>query len=144
MSPPPAGCGFSMRRDGTWARSPRLIRSITSPGAVAMGARSICAPAPRSIESICCKKESAREFRPQRLCRPGRFACGTVAQANTRRYHGLLVAALQPPVQRVVMVAKLEALVSYRGRSYELGSSEFADGTITPRGLELLSGFEDQ
>ena len=24
----------------------------------------------------------------------GGFACGTVAQANTRRYHGLLVAAL--------------------------------------------------
>ena len=74
----------------------------------------------------------------------GGFACGTVAQANTRRYHGLLVAALQPPVQRVVMVAGLEALLSDRGRSYQLGSNEFADGTITPRGFELLSGFEDQ
>ena len=42
----------------------------------------------------------------------GGFASGTMAQANTRRYHGLLVAALQPPVQRVVMVAKLEARVS--------------------------------
>ena len=48
----------------------------------------------------------------------GGFACGTVAQANTRRYHGLLVAALQPPVQRVVMVAKLEALARYRGSIY--------------------------
>jgi predicted glycogen debranching enzyme len=74
----------------------------------------------------------------------GGFACGTVGQANTRRYHGLLVAALQPPVQRVVMVAKLEALVRYGGRSYELGSNEFADGTVTPRGFELLSAFEDQ
>jgi predicted glycogen debranching enzyme len=74
----------------------------------------------------------------------GGFACGTVAQANTRRYHGLLVAALQPPVQRVVMVAKLEALVSYRGSSYALGSNEFADGTVSPRGFELLSAFEDQ
>src|SRR5256885_2271232 len=33
----------------------------------------------------------------------GGFACGTVAQANTRRYHGLLGASLQPPVQRVWM-----------------------------------------
>jgi predicted glycogen debranching enzyme len=74
----------------------------------------------------------------------GGFACGTVAQANTRRYHGLLVAALQPPVQRVVMVAKLEALARYRGCTYELGSNEFADGTINPRGFELLSAFEDQ
>src|SRR5690242_18224935 len=74
----------------------------------------------------------------------GGFACGTVAQANTRRYHGLLVAALQPPVQRVVMVAKLEALVRYRGNVYELGSNEFADGTLSPRGFELLSAFEDE
>ena len=44
----------------------------------------------------------------------GGFACSTVAQANTRRYHGLLVASLQPPVERVVMVAKLEVLARYR------------------------------
>jgi len=74
----------------------------------------------------------------------GGFACGTVAQVNTRRYHGLLVAALQPPVQRVVMVAKLEALVRYGGTACELGSNEFADGTINPRGFELLSAFDDQ
>src|SRR6266513_1933795 len=74
----------------------------------------------------------------------GGFACGTVAQANTRRYHGLLVASLQPPVQRVLMVSKVEVLVRYRNRSYELGSNEFAGGTISPRGFELLSAFEDQ
>jgi glycogen debranching enzyme len=39
----------------------------------------------------------------------GGFACGTVAQANTRRYHGLLVAALAPPAERTLMVAKLDA-----------------------------------
>jgi predicted glycogen debranching enzyme len=73
----------------------------------------------------------------------GGFACGTVAQANTRRYHGLLVASLQPPVQRVVMVAKVEVLAVYRASKYELGSNEFADGTIAPRGFELLSSFAD-
>ena len=41
----------------------------------------------------------------------GGFACGTIALANTRRYHGLLIAALSPPVQRVVMVAKADATV---------------------------------
>jgi hypothetical protein len=35
----------------------------------------------------------------------GGFASGTIAQANTRRYHGLLIASLKPPVDRVVMVA---------------------------------------
>src|SRR5438552_3637198 len=73
----------------------------------------------------------------------GGFACGTVAQANTRRYHGLLVASLQPPVQRVLMVSKVEVHVRYRNRSYELGSNEFAGGTISPRGFEVLSAFED-
>ncbi|MBV8307080.1 MAG: glycogen debranching enzyme N-terminal domain-containing protein, partial [Gammaproteobacteria bacterium] len=73
----------------------------------------------------------------------GGFACGTVAQANTRRYHGLLVASLQPPVQRVVMVAKLEVLARYRAREYPLSCNEFADGTMAPRGLELLSSFAE-
>ena len=74
----------------------------------------------------------------------GGFACGTLAQANTRRYHGLLVASLRPPVQRVVMVAKLEVLARYRGETYELSCNEFADGTIAPRGFELLQSYADE
>jgi hypothetical protein len=71
----------------------------------------------------------------------GGFACGTVALANTRRYHGLLVASLSPPVQRVLMLAKLDVTVRHRGITFELGCSEFADGTVTPRGFELLTAF---
>ena len=71
----------------------------------------------------------------------GGFASGTVAQANTRRYHGILVATLKPPLERVVMVSKLDASVSYRGARCELGSNEFADGTLAPRGFEHLSAF---
>jgi predicted glycogen debranching enzyme len=74
----------------------------------------------------------------------GGFACGTLAQANTRRYQGLLVASLRPPVQRVVMVAKLEVVAGYRGASYELSCNEFADGTIAPRGFELLQSYADE
>ena len=74
----------------------------------------------------------------------GGFACGTLAQANTRRYHGLLVASLRPPVQRVVMVAKLEVLARYRGEAYELSCNEFADGTIAPRGFERLQSYADE
>jgi predicted glycogen debranching enzyme len=71
----------------------------------------------------------------------GGFACGSVAQANTRRYHGVLIASLRPPVQRVLMVAKLEPTVRYRGEDFHLGCSEFADGTLAPRGCERLSAF---
>jgi predicted glycogen debranching enzyme len=71
----------------------------------------------------------------------GGFACGTVAQANTRRYHGLLIAALRPPVERTLMVAKVDATVRSGGRVFQLGCNEFADGTLAPRGFELLSDF---
>ncbi|MEJ0039242.1 MAG: amylo-alpha-1,6-glucosidase [Gammaproteobacteria bacterium] len=71
----------------------------------------------------------------------GGFAAGTVGQANTRRYHGLLIASLRPPVERVVMVAKLDATATYQGRRYDLAANEFADGTLAPRGFENLRAF---
>jgi predicted glycogen debranching enzyme len=72
----------------------------------------------------------------------GGFACGTVAQANTRRYHGLLVAALTPPVERTLMVAKLDATARYQDSYFELGCNEYADGTLAPRGYARLSAFQ--
>jgi glycogen debranching enzyme len=41
----------------------------------------------------------------------GGFAAGTVADANTRRYHGLLTAALTPPVGRTLLVVHAESNV---------------------------------
>ena len=43
----------------------------------------------------------------------GGFACGTVAGLATRRYHGLLVAALRPPVVRTVTLATLAVRATY-------------------------------
>jgi predicted glycogen debranching enzyme len=71
----------------------------------------------------------------------GGFAAGTIAGACTRRYHGLLVAALRPPVERTVLVAKLETIVRYRGRAYPVTSNEYGDGTIDPRGYEHIARF---
>jgi predicted glycogen debranching enzyme len=71
----------------------------------------------------------------------GGFACGTIAGINTRRYHGLLVASLDPPVQRTLLLAKLDVTATYRGRSYQLATNEFADGTIAPRGFVHLDSF---
>ena len=47
----------------------------------------------------------------------GGYAAGSIGGARTRRYHGLLVAALKPPVERTVLVAKLDATARYRGAS---------------------------
>jgi len=71
----------------------------------------------------------------------GGYAAGTVAGATTRRYHGWLVAALRPPVERTVMVTKVDATVRYRDRTIGLMSNEYIDGTINPRGFESLDAF---
>ena len=71
----------------------------------------------------------------------GGFACGTAAGLVTRRYHGLLVAALRPPVGRIVTLVKLDARVSYANHDYELATNEYADGTVQPHGYRYLQSF---
>ena len=71
----------------------------------------------------------------------GGYACGTVALANTRRYHAFLMASLAPPVERTLLVAKVEVSVDYLGRRYALTSNEFADGTVDPRGFADIESF---
>jgi predicted glycogen debranching enzyme len=71
----------------------------------------------------------------------GSYASGTVAGANTRRYHGLLVAALRPPVARTVLVAKVDEEVEFDRRTFYLGTNEYQDGTINPGGFVHLEQF---
>ncbi|MGE0449463.1 MAG: amylo-alpha-1,6-glucosidase [Vicinamibacterales bacterium] len=55
----------------------------------------------------------------------GGYACGTVADIITRRYHGLLVAALPAPLGRIVMLSHLaEQLRFHDGRRIEIGGRE--------------------
>ena len=68
----------------------------------------------------------------------GGYASATVSGANTRRYHGLLVAALKPPVGRTVLLSKLEEELEVRGVRYPLSTNEYHDGTINPVGWPLL------
>src|ERR1700683_3536574 len=42
----------------------------------------------------------------------GSFASGTVAGILTRRYHGLLIAALEPPQKRTLLVTKVDEIAS--------------------------------
>jgi predicted glycogen debranching enzyme len=71
----------------------------------------------------------------------GGFAAGTVSGANTRRYHGLLIASLAPPVQRTLLLAKVDVRVDYRGRSVELAANEFTGGVIHPQGYAHIESF---
>ncbi len=76
----------------------------------------------------------------------GGYAAGTLAGATTRSYHGLLVAALRPPVERSVLVTKIDEeleVISGRGAvtTYKLGVNEYQDGTIDPQGYTYLDSF---
>ena len=68
----------------------------------------------------------------------GGYASGTVTGINTRRYHGLLVAALNPPLGRTVMLAKADEVVSVADQTFELGANEFQPDVIHPQGYALL------
>ena len=73
----------------------------------------------------------------------GGYASGTVAGINTRRYHGLLVASMNPPVQRMVLLASLEEwLLSPDAQPQALSAQEYWDGTVYPDGFRLLEGVE--
>ncbi|MGH2348564.1 MAG: glycogen debranching enzyme N-terminal domain-containing protein, partial [bacterium] len=71
----------------------------------------------------------------------GGYASGTLAGVNTRRYHGWLVAALNPPVDRTVLVAGAVEWATYDGRRYALSTHQFGDGTIHPHGYRHLQSF---
>ncbi len=71
----------------------------------------------------------------------GGFASGTVSGNLTRRYHGLLVAALHPPVGRMQLVAKLDETVRYEALNYALGTNRWASGVTEPQGYVHIESF---
>jgi predicted glycogen debranching enzyme len=70
----------------------------------------------------------------------GGYACSTVPGMNTRKYHGLLVAAMSPPIRRMVLLSRAEETVVCDGWSSPLGCNEYP-GTIFPRGDQALQAF---
>jgi len=71
----------------------------------------------------------------------GGYASGTVAGTLTRRYHGLLVAALQPPLGRTQLVALFDEVVHYAGADFSLTTHRWASGAIEPQGFLNLESF---
>ncbi|BDI20420.1 glycogen debranching protein [Nostoc cf. commune SO-36] len=79
----------------------------------------------------------------------GGYASGTVAGLLTRRYHGLLVAALKPPLGRTLMLTKLDETVLYgvsaahpqEARSYSLDTNRWADSIVNPHGYKHIERF---
>ena len=73
----------------------------------------------------------------------GGFASSTLCGMNTRKYHGLLVAAMSPPVRRMVILSRIDERVHVDGQVVELACNEYP-GTIHPRGDKYLRAFNSQ
>ncbi|MDX2066529.1 MAG: amylo-alpha-1,6-glucosidase [Fimbriimonadaceae bacterium] len=63
----------------------------------------------------------------------GGYAMGTLAGVATRRYHGHLVAAVNPPTDRVLLLAAVECELKVGQQSVGL-STNLYPGTVHPRG----------
>lgn len=65
----------------------------------------------------------------------GGFASGTIAGANTRRYHALLLTARKPPSERFVLVNHLEEWLDIDGQAIPLSTNVYP-GAVHPTGYE--------
>ncbi|MFL5759639.1 MAG: amylo-alpha-1,6-glucosidase [Thermomicrobiales bacterium] len=71
----------------------------------------------------------------------GGFASATLSGVLSRSYHGLLVAALEPPVERTVLVGGAVEWLTYDGKRFPLSTHEFGDGGFAPDGYRFLESF---
>lgn len=70
----------------------------------------------------------------------GGFASSTVPGLHTRRYHALLIAALRPPVERMVLLSRADETLVVAGERFELSCSQYP-GTVHPQGYRFLQSF---
>ncbi|MBC7541247.1 MAG: glycogen debranching enzyme N-terminal domain-containing protein, partial [Candidatus Sericytochromatia bacterium] len=74
----------------------------------------------------------------------GGYASGTISGANTRRYHGLLVAAFDPPGDRRLVFSKIDERLRTAVGTHELATNEWQDQSVSPKGYRLLTAFSAQ
>ncbi|HJW29587.1 MAG TPA: glycogen debranching enzyme N-terminal domain-containing protein, partial [Saprospiraceae bacterium] len=71
----------------------------------------------------------------------GGYASSSICGANTRRYHGLLVASFNPPTDRRVLVSKLEETIIYKDLTIPISTNAYP-GAIHPKGFEQIESFD--
>jgi predicted glycogen debranching enzyme len=70
----------------------------------------------------------------------GGFSSSTIIGLNTRRYHGLLVAATKPPLGRIVLLSKFEETLFVEEQPYDLSANRYP-GVVHPQGFRFLKEF---
>jgi len=91
-------------------------------------------------KNICGDLQAARSREWLETNGIGGFASSTIIGLNTRRYHGLLVAATHPPVGRMVLLSKLEETIVIGNKRVELSSNQYP-GVVHPAGYNYLAEF---
>lgn len=106
------------------------------------------APEPPALPSVVafgpdvCGDLAAAESREWWLANGlGAYAAGTIAGSLTRRYHGLLVAPVHPPLGRVLLLAKADATVLDGDRRHPLFANRWAGGIVDPHGERGIRSF---
>ncbi len=71
----------------------------------------------------------------------GAYASGTLAGSLTRRYHGLLIAPVCPPLGRFLVLAKADATLVDGTRTWPLFTNRWASGVVSPAGNVHIESF---
>jgi predicted glycogen debranching enzyme len=73
----------------------------------------------------------------------GGYSSSTICGMNTRKYHGLLVAAMAPPVRRMVILSRVDETVTVDNGVVDLACNEYPE-TIHPQGYKFLRAFNPE
>ena len=71
----------------------------------------------------------------------GGWSGSSLSGCNTRRYHGLLMAAIKPPAERMLLVSKLDESIILDNNRYDLSINDYGD-TLFPNGIQYLNSFK--
>src|SRR5438445_13623675 len=91
----------------------------------------------RFDQSVCSRLDAALRREWLETNGLGGFASSTLTGLNTRRYHGLLVAAATPSRARFALLSKLDATLSLQADALEL-SAKRHPGFVQPQRLRHL------
>jgi len=70
----------------------------------------------------------------------GGYASSTIIGMNTRKYHGLLIASRKSPLDRKVLLSKLEEVIEIDKKSYSISTNRYLD-VVYPEGYKFQNGF---
>src|SRR5215467_2040463 len=73
----------------------------------------------------------------------GGWAGSTINGCNTRRYHGLLMAAIDSPANRILLLSKLDETLVLNDERFELGVNDFGE-KLYPEGFQYLNSFQKE